>query len=313
MKQQTPPFAIQVEPTEGCNLFCSFCGINGIREENSKLYKFMTVKTARIIAKSIAKESWSPRIEFAMHGEPLLNPKINEIVNIISTETQCCTTLLTNGILLNVDKAKQLFANGLNILGIDDYVEVSKHNKKLRDKFSSNGIKFSNYPEESFPLHKKVSTSFQGIVFIKDIRKASKGSHSNINSHCGGGTRPLFGPLRKRCAKPFREMAFRWDGNVALCCNDFRGIYKIGNIHKKTITEIWNDPKMDAARKILYNYQRNFLPCSLCNALSVRVGLLPDKLGREVLLEPTAGSRLLASEAIEGESYTKIIPRSWEK
>ena len=50
---QEPPFCIQFELTEGCNLACSFCGIQGIRDngahgpsnttgKNSKPYKFMT-------------------------------------------------------------------------------------------------------------------------------------------------------------------------------------------------------------------------------------------------------------------------------
>ena len=32
MKKQSPPFCIQIELTEGCNLACSFCGIAHIRD-----------------------------------------------------------------------------------------------------------------------------------------------------------------------------------------------------------------------------------------------------------------------------------------
>ena len=29
--RQQPPYTIQIEPTEGCNLGCSFCGLQGMK------------------------------------------------------------------------------------------------------------------------------------------------------------------------------------------------------------------------------------------------------------------------------------------
>ena len=54
MREQTPPYSIQIELVEGCNLRCSFCGLQGIREEGSdKRFKFMKVSDAVNIAKQI--------------------------------------------------------------------------------------------------------------------------------------------------------------------------------------------------------------------------------------------------------------------
>jgi len=33
LNPQTPPFSIQIEPTEGCNLGCSFCGLQGMKKK----------------------------------------------------------------------------------------------------------------------------------------------------------------------------------------------------------------------------------------------------------------------------------------
>lgn len=56
--RQDPPFSLQIEPTEGCNLRCGFCGIRGIREQGqpgalSGPFSFMTVETARAVARSM--------------------------------------------------------------------------------------------------------------------------------------------------------------------------------------------------------------------------------------------------------------------
>ena len=43
---QQPPFTILIEPTEGCNLGCSFCCLRGMREKGTKPWYYMSVDTA---------------------------------------------------------------------------------------------------------------------------------------------------------------------------------------------------------------------------------------------------------------------------
>ena len=113
---------------------------------------------------------------------------------------------------------------------------------------------------------------------------------------------------------PFREMAFRYDGNVSLCCDDFRGEYPIGNIHDRGIVDLWNDERFQAARIMLYNYSRNFRPCYGCTNVSMRVGLLPDSSGKETLPKITTEVMKLAqSVAKENKPLAPIVRRKWEK
>ena len=113
---------------------------------------------------------------------------------------------------------------------------------------------------------------------------------------------------------PFREMAFRYDGNVSLCCDDFRGEYPIGNIHDRGIVDLWNDERFQAARIMLYNYSRSFRPCCGCTNVSMRVGLLPDSSGKETLPKITPEVRKLAqSVAKENKPLAPIVRRKWEK
>ena len=76
---QDPPNSIQIELTEGCNLACSFCGIQSIRENEadgpqnihgkaSAPYRYLTIERARSICDRIKEAGWNPRLEFAMHG-----------------------------------------------------------------------------------------------------------------------------------------------------------------------------------------------------------------------------------------------------
>ena len=67
--EQRPPLLIEIEPTEGCNLGCSFCGLRGIRKTGTTPLKFMSVENAKKIARKIRLERWQSKIMFAGHGE----------------------------------------------------------------------------------------------------------------------------------------------------------------------------------------------------------------------------------------------------
>lgn len=70
---QQAPFTIQVEPTEGCNLGCTFCGLQGMKHNGKTPWNFMTLETAERIASEISRVGWNSKIVFALHGEPTLN------------------------------------------------------------------------------------------------------------------------------------------------------------------------------------------------------------------------------------------------
>ena len=56
MFKQDAPFSLQIELTEGCNLYCKFCGIRGIRKRAGD-YKFMTISTAKEIVNKLNKSN----------------------------------------------------------------------------------------------------------------------------------------------------------------------------------------------------------------------------------------------------------------
>ena len=78
--KQHPPFLIEIEPTEGCNLGCSFCGLRGIREKGTNPWNFMSVEDAKIISRKIKDAGWNSRICFCGHGEPTINPNLLNII-----------------------------------------------------------------------------------------------------------------------------------------------------------------------------------------------------------------------------------------
>lgn len=309
-----PPNAVQIELTEGCNLYCSFCGLQGIRTKEDKCFKFLSIEMAEVIADRLVESGWNSRIEFAMHGEPTMNPEWKEILSLFRTELPDLPMMLTTnggGFLIgDIVTNLRTALSYMNVVAIDayEYVNIAT---KLREAAKGRMI-FWEYPEEpeSNP-HRRRDRYDHDLVFIKDISVATKGTHSSLTNHCGAA-----GPLvetAKRCAKPFRELSIRWDGHIALCCNDWRGAYMVGSIAQSPLEAIWRAPAMLAARRKLYHKLRDFGPCKGCNATSYRVGLLPDKKGKLDLPLPDENDLRVIEEALEQGPYTVPVLRPWEK
>lgn len=288
---QEPPFCIQVEMSEGCNLYCDFCGLTGIRRKEEKNFKFLSKKNAEKIAINIARSGWSSRIEFAQHGEPTMNPNFIDIVDIFRQhlpDNQLMMTSNGGGLLSDtVSKIEELFNAGLNILALDAYEYVNIV-PKIKERLFGHSISQYYYPEnKEFSPHRRWPKGTAAIIYIKDISIADKGNHATISNHCGAA-RPLsFDKNGKRCAKPFRELAIFHDGHVKACCQDWFGISIFGNTVSQDIISIWNNELFTALRKKMYAGERDIPPCYGCDYTTYRNGLLPDKKGKCSMPKPT--------------------------
>lgn len=321
--RQHPPFMIEIEPVEGCNLGCSFCGLKGIREKgNGKPWNLMTVKDAKIIAKKIKESGWNSRICFCGHGEPTINPDLLDIFRAFRKELP--------------NHKFQLMCNGYGfkhgIFKIDEFLkalEEMEFNDFVLDVYSDNGdwtaieevadkyeIKIIGRDGEKFNYDgKKLRVALYPLSVDKKVKILRV-----MDNHCGAAAPQDYSEkaANKRCEKPFRYLFIRWNSFVCLCCDDFRGQYKIGSIFDyEKIDDLWNSPAFQAARIMLFSDEhRKLKPCYGCNYHSIRPGLLPDPSGKDKEVMP----QKLTKEVIDifksnyfKEGSTTIVKRKWEE
>ena len=313
-RKQEAPFAVQIEASQGCNLGCDFCGIHAIGYQKKKRgLDLMSAETAESVAKQMAAAGWNPRIEFAMHGEPTMHPALDVLIGAFRKHLKRAFIMVTSngGGLLGGDvpgKVRALFDAGLNTLALDNYENVNIVPKIVEKIVNADGI-----PEMySYPQDKQLSPHDRhrgrAILVVQDISKADDGNHSHLNNHAGSAGPLDYSKQGQRCAKPFREMSIRWDGNVAICCNDWPGKFRVGNVVTDGLVKVWEHERLEAARAALYNGRRDMIDtCNGCNAVSYRVGLLPDKLGKEVLNLPTPAQKRLIAAAQAAGPYTTTV------
>jgi len=318
--RQPPPFSVQIELCEGCNLRCPFCGLQGIRKEGpDKNFKFMTEEIIQSLFKQMRAAHWNPRCEFAMHGDPTMHPDYHGMIALAHQTFPKLQLMMTSnggGLLPNpYDNIMKLFDAGLNILALDEYegIKIVSKIRQATDGLRMMGIEVREYPADPWGNpHRRIGKR-RLVSLMVDPSISTAGTHSTLVNHCGAAFPKNQKQAGKRCHRPFREMSIRWDGNVAICCNDWRGEFKVGNVVTDGLESVWNSDIFDAARRKLYRGERDFGPCDGCDAVSYRVGLLPDPLGKEEMEPVDDETREIIGRALAGPSYTKPVLREWEK
>lgn len=277
--RQEAPFCIQVELTHGCPLRCPFCAVSYYKDRK---YRFMSLETAELFSTMLAESGWNPRIEFAMHGEPTMNPDWDKIVAVIRKNNPNLSMLmLTNGYQCQNGKLEEVvnrfYDAGGNTIAIDMY-----HGKISEDIMNQDYACFECEIYDGSEPDNNPHRRFNGkrAILIKDIRENTTGTHHKFENHAG-----ITGidteNQHKPCVKPFREMGVCYDGSVNICCCDFANECVIANINDVlSLDDIWNSELMLAYRRMLLSGERAFRPCKGCNAVGNRIGLLPDKKGQ---------------------------------
>ncbi len=267
-----------------------------------------------MLAHRIIEEKWIPKFEFALHGEPLMNPDHVKIFGIFREYVPNTSMLVTSngGPLLKGDVTDNIdsIMEHVNVLAIDDYKHVN-FVQKIKSKYKGK-YEIQRYPQVQ--PYQKMSPKFKAIIVFPDVMTYNKGLR---RIHNFGGIRGLdLKYLATRCARPFREMTILWDGMVVLCCMDWRRYFRIGNIWNKRLEHLWNDKYMKAARRQLFHVGRDFSICYGCNNFPQTVGLLPvrGKDKRTVAKPSRLTSLLLRQKENEGSDITvynklKPVPR----
>lgn len=287
---QEPPNTVRIELGAGGNT-----------------YKFMRAHTLRTLCSQMAQLRWNPRIE--LFGEPAMHPELIEFINIIRKEGLAWhVMIISSGSGLTTKplaRIRELFEVGINVLALDNShggAFIPRVRKAIEGKELGDHVYRFEYPKQP---HGNPYQRVPGkrLVFVEDISKASEGAHAAIYNLNRASNTSNDNTVGRRCAKPFRELTVRWDGNVAVCCYDWKGVFKCGNILERGLNNVWNGPEMSAARVKLFHGQRDFGPCQGCTVVSPRVSMLPDRHGQVKVSLPNGTVDRDIKDACAGEPY----------
>ena len=275
-----PPWSVQVELTEGCSRLCAFCGLNAIRRGPGD-YKFLELRHATTMAQSLTPFVPTARYEFAMHGEPTMNPAALDIVREFRRRLpRAQLQLTTNGVTFRtgnlVEKLLELFT-ALDFIVVDTYEpERALLQRRLREAHGRCGIQVVDFYADRVQVYGK--NHLQRTVVIMDDISLRQGEslQRKLLNHAGSNPTMPIAQLHKTCALPFRELSVCWNGDVNVCCMDWKHEAIMGNLLVDPARAVWHGERFQAARATLAANGRDFDPCRRCTkGAGTRIGLLP--------------------------------------
>ncbi|MBN1869568.1 MAG: SPASM domain-containing protein [Candidatus Omnitrophica bacterium] len=240
---------IFIETVSQCNNDCGFCPVPS-KGEGSPEGRFMTEGLFAKIMNELAGLSFKGSVAFYCNNEPLMDRRLPFWVKEAREKLHNnFFYLYTNGTLISLEGANQLFETGLNRIIIDNYDDEHRLIPPVQDLMDH-------------------AASLKGEVIL-DYR------HKNdyLGNRAGQNPNPgvvLKEPLRLRCVRPSRELVVGYDGTVPLCCAD--GLWKVrmGNVQETGLKDIWFSGHFKDVRRILWEADRSVTEiCRVCDAVNL--------------------------------------------
>src|SRR3989304_830811 len=298
------PASLFIEPTNLCNLKCTMCPQSMERfAESAAGESFPKVERGFMdfdLYKSIINESLKfgrrTTIFFHKDGEPLLHPRLPEMIEYaVNKKAAYQTHLSTNAILLEGKMMEDILKSGIDsiIINVDAATEETYRKIKRVPGFDKVEENIKNFIETKKKLNLakplirvKLIPLEENLGEVEAFKKrwnrlADEVVISREFSWPGfirkENNKPGYtSDKRYPCISLWLALAINWDGTVSVCCIDFyhRGI--LGNLRKSSINKIWKGEKLQEIRVAHLEGKFNSVQvCSDCRGLWLR-----DTLGR---------------------------------
>jgi GTP 3',8-cyclase len=216
---------VEIEINSRCNKRCSYCPVSIAPPVH--LQRYMAEEVLNRILSELNRLNFDGRLSYHFYNEPLLHPKLSEIVATVSERVPLARQVLyTNGDLLKEDLYQKLVANG-----IKRFI-VTSHDRK--------------------PVPERPN---QVVLFPNDLEITNR----------GGALGAVDNKLDLPCHAPGTMLIITITGDVVLCYEDFYRTQILGNIMEEQLDMIWFSPRFQMLRQILAEGDRSVTPiCSAC-------------------------------------------------
>lgn len=292
------PFAVQIDVCSACNIQCEFCvhsDHNAVKAAGVK-WGSMSFELFRKIIDDM-KENWVgkkvKKLRLFQMGEPLLNPKIVEMVQYAKKSGVAeFIEITTNATLLNEELSLRLIDAGLDFLivsinGITEkqYRDVCHYQLDF-EKFRNNLKYFYDNRKQcqvwlkygdigySKDQKEKFYTLFEDRcdqIFVETI-SATLWQDTNVSNKIIDAHKGTYGQHleeKKVCPFIFTTLIINDKGIAHLCCVDWKSEYVLGDLKKESISDVWSGEKLRKYQKLHLKMQKEKISiCRECESLS---------------------------------------------
>jgi radical SAM protein with 4Fe4S-binding SPASM domain len=278
------PLCIDIEPAFACNLRCTMCYTREIDGYDNALpeSRLMPFETARQVIDE-GSGYQLPSLKLTGRGEALLNEELEKMIRHAKDKGIMDTMFNTNVTLLSEKRIEQLIqarldlmivsldgltkevyegirkgASFTNVIGkIEKFVAtrdlVRRHTPRLRIQIvcmQENKREILQFVEQWRGVADEINLiRFRSFTdMVRDRRKLYKGELKKVP-----------------CRQLWQRLYVAYNGDIHMCCADYKGREVLGNISRNTIHSIWHSKRLNQIRQYHMALEFNKIPvCMAC-------------------------------------------------
>ena len=262
---------IYLEITNNCNLDCSFC----IGNKRNK--KFIDIEQFNILLSKI--EGFTKYVYFHVMGEPLLHPKINDLIDLASSKY--FVNITTNGYLIkSIENNKNIRQVNISLHSFD-----TKYNKSFDeyisdvfnsvDKLVENNtyVKYRVWVNSEYKnmLLSKLEEKYGVIIGdYKTIKLANNTYYEVEEEFIWPSLDNDYYNEEGSCRGLRDHIGILVDGTIIPCCLDSAGIVNLGNIYKQDLNDIIGSDLFKEMKQGFLDNKKVHELCRKCNFYDLR-------------------------------------------
>jgi MoaA/NifB/PqqE/SkfB family radical SAM enzyme len=259
------PLNIAIESSSACNLKCPMCFRTILMERGTAVVpgQFDYGLYRRIIDEAAKLGVYAVKLDW--RGEPLMNPRITDMIRYAKENGIEDVQMNTNAVLLSKDMARRIIGAGLDSITFsfdspykkkyeamrsgavfDDVMENITNFRRVRDELGSVGplatARMLRMPGDGVAEYMDFQDLFGGIVDVV--------AYADCNDF-----KRDYAFLKERkdiqfsCFQPWIRMVIDIGGNIGVCRADHDLSSGVGNLNTTTLYDAWNSPAYKAARE----------------------------------------------------------------
>lgn len=278
------PSFFEIETVHDCNARCRMCPAL----KNGREKQCMSDSLFKKIIEEIAPNAASVRrVNLFRDGEPLLDPALEDRVQMCKEAGIDCVSVTSNMSLTTPDRAEKLLQAGLDMLDMSidgfsretfEYIRCGlKYTDVLNNALSF--VRMRDAMHASCKIRVRMVLQESNLHEWKDFSafwSQQLGPHDIVMNrpiHNWGNQLQHFTSVNASsqkqvpCVALWSLMPIFADGTVPLCNVDFDAQENLGNVQEQNIAEIWTSAAMQGYRNTHFLGHRDAMVlCNGCNA-----------------------------------------------
>ena len=269
------PIHVDFETAAPCNLRCVMCFQSDKEFHEKNKLGYLDFELFKKGIDEGRQEKFGDKklasIKLNYRGEPLLHPKLVDMVRYAKQKGVVEVMINTNGTLMTEAKARALIDAGIDkvIFSVDGCTKEVYESIRVGAKFDQvveNISRFRRLRDEIGKTNAvgelKPRIRIQAVLQdlnkhqVEDFKKFW-GPHVDIVAFddmydMSLGSKGSFPAVEKEFACPqlWHRLFVNWNGNITLCCGDTYNQEIVGNLNHDNMEGIWKNRKLMAFRKL---------------------------------------------------------------